>query len=112
MSRSLKKPLYVDPRVLKKVQGKNPKNTPPIKIWSRACVISPEMVGFTFLVHNGRKFVEVVVTEHMVGHRFGEFAPTKTFKMHGGKMMKELLAKKRQQDIEAARAAKAAAANK
>lgn len=90
MSRSLKKGPYVDPRVLKKVMavkatGKND----PIKTWSRACVISPEMVGVTFLVHNGKDFLNVFVEENMVGHRLGEFSPTKKFVSHGGKMAKE-----------------------
>ena len=70
-------------------------------------MISPEMVGFTFGVHNGRKFIEVLITEEMIGHRLGEFAPTKTFHRHGGKMMKELEQRKREAEIAAARAAKA-----
>jgi small subunit ribosomal protein S19 len=60
-----------------------------IKTWSRACAISPEMVGFTFLVHNGKAFLPVFVTENMVGHKLGEFAPTRKFVRHGGKMAKE-----------------------
>ena len=66
------------------------------------------MIGFTFLVHNGRKFIEVFVSEDMVGHRLGEFAPTKTFHRHGGKMQKELDQKKKEAEIVAARAAKSA----
>jgi small subunit ribosomal protein S19 len=90
MSRSLKKGPYVDPRVVKKVEnmkasGKNE----PIKTWSRACVISPEMVGMTFLVHNGKDFPVVFVEENMVGHRLGEFSATRKFVSHGGKMAKE-----------------------
>lgn len=90
MSRSLKKGAYVDPRVLKKVETlkKSGKRT-PIKTWSRACVISPEMVGVTFLVHNGKDFLTVLVDENMVGHRLGEFSPTRKFVRHGGKMAKE-----------------------
>lgn len=90
MSRSLKKGAYVDPRVLKKVQTVKARGTrTPIKTWSRACVISPEMVGVTFLVHNGRDFVTVLAEENMVGHRLGEMAPTRKFIRHGGKMAKE-----------------------
>ncbi len=86
MSRSSKKGLYVDPRVMEKVSkmqeaGKND----PIKTWSRACVIHPDFVGITFMVHNGRQHVKVYVTEEMIGHRLGEFAPTRTFRGHGGK---------------------------
>ena len=95
-------------RILSKVQGKTPKEiTSPINIWDRACMIHPDMVGFKFGVHNGRKHIEVLVTEDMVGHRFGEFSPTKTFHRHGGKMQKELDVRKREAEIAAARAAKA-----
>ncbi len=88
MSRSLKKGPYIDPRVLKKVQnGKAGKDQ--IKTWSRACAIAPEFVGFTFLVHNGKTHVPVFVTEQMVGHKLGEFALTRKFTRHGGKMAKE-----------------------
>ncbi len=88
MSRSSKKGPYVDPRVLKKVlNGKAGKDQ--IKTWSRSCAIAPEFVGFTFLVHNGRTHVPVFVTENMVGHKLGEFSPTRKFTRHGGKMAKE-----------------------
>ncbi len=107
MSRSLSKGPYVDPRVIKKVEGKKPEQTGVIKTWSRACVIAPEMVGFTFGVHNGRDHVEVFCTEDMVGHRLGEFSPTRKFIRHGGKMQKELEAKKKEAEIAAAKAAKA-----
>jgi small subunit ribosomal protein S19 len=107
MSRSLKKGPYVDERVLKKVLGKKPQETGVIKTWSRACVISPEMVGFTFGVHNGRDHIEVFVTEDMVGHRLGEFSLTRKFVKHGGKMQKELEAKKKEAEISAAKSAKA-----
>lgn len=107
MTRSLKKGPYVDERLLKKIDGKNPRETGVIKTWSRASQISPEMVGFTFGVHNGRDHVEVLVTEDMVGHRLGEFSPTRTFRKHGGKMQKELEQKKKEAEIAAARAAKA-----
>jgi len=90
MSRSLKKGLYVDPRILKKVaKVKTGNKREVIKTWSRACVISPEMVGVTFGVHNGKDFVSVFVEENMVGHRLGEFSPTRKFVVHGGKMAKE-----------------------
>jgi small subunit ribosomal protein S19 len=90
MSRSLKKGPYVDPRVLSKVEKmKATGKRQPIKTWSRACVISPEMVAQTFLVHNGKDFLTVLVDENMVGHRLGEFAPTKKFIRHGGKMAKD-----------------------
>ena len=108
MSRSLYKGPYVDEKVLKKVDGKKPEDfKAPIKIWARASVISPEMVGFTFGVHNGKDHIEVLVTEDMVGHRFGEFSPTKKFYRHGGKMQKELDQKKKEAEIAAAKAAKA-----
>jgi small subunit ribosomal protein S19 len=90
MSRSLKKGPYIDPRVVKKVTAlKASGKRQPIKTWSRACVISPAMVGVTFLVHNGKDFLTVLVEENMVGHRLGEFAPTRKFVRHGGKMAKE-----------------------
>jgi len=108
MTRSIKKGPYVDEKLYKKVLNRKPEDG-PIKTWARASQIAPEFVGFTFLVHNGRKFIEVLVTEEMVGHRLGEFAPTKTFYKHGGKMQKELEQKKREAEIAAARAAKAAA---
>ncbi len=89
MSRSLKKGPYVDPRILQKVEkAKVEGKKTPIKTWSRACVISPEMVGVTFLVHNGRDFISVYVEENMVGHRLGEFSPTRKFVSHGGRMAK------------------------
>ena len=89
MSRSLKKGPYVDPRVLKKVIDAKP-GAGTIKTWSRACTVAPEMIGFTFGVHNGRSHVEVLVSEEMVGHRLGEFSPTKKFIRHGGKMQKAI----------------------
>lgn len=106
MTRSLKKGPYVDERLLKKLEGKEPLNTPAIKTWARASQISPEMVGFTFAVHNGRKHIDVLVSEDMIGHRLGEFSPTKTFHRHGGKMQKELDQKKRESEITAAKAAR------
>lgn len=108
MTRSTKKGPYVDPRVLKKIAGKDPLETPSIKTWSRACVISPDMVGFTFGVHNGRKHIDVLVSEDMIGHRLGEFSPTRTFHRHGGKMQKELDQKAKMAEVAAAKAAKTA----
>ncbi|HBD24631.1 MAG: 30S ribosomal protein S19 [Candidatus Zambryskibacteria bacterium RIFOXYD1_FULL_40_13] len=106
MTRSSKKGLYVDPRVMKKIEGKKSSETGVIKTWSRACVIAPEMVGFIFGVHNGKTHIEVSVNEDMVGHRLGEFSPTKKFIKHGGKMQKELEMKKKEGEIASAQAAK------
>jgi small subunit ribosomal protein S19 len=112
MSRSLKKGPYVDPRVLKKVEGKKLGDREVIKTWSRACVIAPEMVGFTFGVHNGREHTPVFVTEEMVGHRLGEFSPTRKFYRHGGKMQKDLEQAAKQRELDAAKAAKASSGAK
>ncbi|MEK7113863.1 MAG: S19 family ribosomal protein [Patescibacteria group bacterium] len=90
--------------------GKNPLQTPTIKTWKRACQIAPEMVGFTFGVYNGKIHIEVLVTEDMVGHRLGEFSPTKKFTKHGGKMQKELEQKKKETEIAQAKAATETAA--
>jgi small subunit ribosomal protein S19 len=87
MSRSSKKGPFIAESILKKVQNGKPGDQ--IKTWSRDSAIAPEMVGFTFLVHDGRKHVSVFVTENMVGHKLGEFAPTRKFNRHGGKMAKE-----------------------
>lgn len=84
MSRSLKKGPYIDEKLLKKVnQQKKTGKKEPIKTWARASQISPEFVGHSFAVHNGRKFINLFVTEEMVGHRLGEFALTRTFRGHG-----------------------------
>lgn len=107
MTRSLKKGPYVDEKLLKKVSNGKPEGG-AIKTWARRSQIAPEFVGFTFAVHNGRKFIDVIATDDMVGHRFGEFAPTKTFHKHGGKMQKELEQKKKETEIASAKAAKAA----
>lgn len=107
MARSLKKGPYVDAKLLKKIEGKRPVATGPIKTWARRSQIAPEMVGFVFGVHNGREHVEVLVSEEMVGHRLGEFSPTRKFVKHGGKMQKELEIKKKESEIAAAQAAKA-----
>ncbi|MDR1952637.1 MAG: 30S ribosomal protein S19 [Elusimicrobiota bacterium] len=85
MSRSTKKGPYIDAKLLKKVQKLNEAGAKkPIKTWARACVITPDFVGHTFAIHNGKKFLPIFVSEQMVGHRLGEFAPTRTFKGHGG----------------------------
>jgi small subunit ribosomal protein S19 len=108
MSRSIYKGPYVDPKLLKKVEGKKPGAGGVIKTWARDSMISPEMVGFTFGVHNGKAHIEVIVHEEMVGHRFGEFAPTTKFIRHGGKMQKEAEQRQKEAEISAAKAAKAA----
>lgn len=84
----------MDYRVLRKIQGKKAGDTGLIKTWARDCTITPEMVGFRFGVHNGKNFIEVFVTEDMVGHKLGEFSPTRHFTRHGGKMQKEIEQKK------------------
>lgn len=112
MTRSLSKGPYVDERVLNKIAGKKPQESGVIKTWSRACQIAPEMVGFKFGVHNGREHIEVLVSEEMVGHRLGEFALTRKFVKHGGKMQKELELKKKESEIASAQAAKATVAEK
>lgn len=103
--------MYVDERLLKKIKGKDPLKTPMIKTWTRACQIAPEMLGFIFGVYNGKNHVEVLITEDMVGHRLGEFSPTKKFIKHGGKMQKELEQKKKEAEILQAKSATAAAAD-
>ncbi len=108
MSRSLKKGPYVDAKLLKKIAGKKPGTSTPIKTWARASQIPPEFVGFIFGVHNGRDHVEVLVTEEMVGHRLGEFSLTRKFVKHGGKMQKELEQKAKEAEMAAAAGAKAA----
>lgn len=89
MARSLKKGPFVDERLLKKISGLKPGDGTVIKTWSRSATITPEMVGYKFGVHNGKDFIEVSVVENMVGHKLGEFSPTRKFLGHGGKMAKE-----------------------
>jgi len=108
MARSLKKGPYVDENLMKKIAGKKPSESSVIKTWARRSQISPEMVGFTFGVHNGKTHIEVFVSEEMVGHRLGEFSPSRKFTRHGGKMQKEIEAKKKEAEITAAKAAKEA----
>ncbi len=88
MSRSLKKGPYVNPRILKKIQAMDQNDKTVIKVWDRACTITPEMVGYTIGVHNGKQHIPVYVVENMVGHKLGEFSITKKFITHGGKMAK------------------------
>ena len=88
MPRSLKKGPYVDEKLLKKIEAMNATgDRRVIKTWSRRSTISPEFVGLTFAVHNGHKFIPIYVSENMVGHKLGEFAPTRTFRGHGGKLV-------------------------
>lgn len=110
MARSLKKGPYIEERLLKKIAGKKPAAAGVIKTWYRRSQISPEMVGFTFGVYNGRQHIEVLVTEDMVGHRLGEFSPTRKFVRHGGKMQKEIELKAKEAEVAAAKGAKEAAA--
>ncbi len=89
MGRSLKKGVYIYPKLLKKIKKVQPGSNTVIKTWYRAAVILPEMVGYTFGVHNGKEHVKVKVADNMVGHRLGEFAPTKVWNGHGGKKARE-----------------------
>ncbi|MCH8741500.1 30S ribosomal protein S19 [Patescibacteria group bacterium] len=100
MARSLKKGPYVDPKLLKKVKKLKPGTNEIIKTWCRACTITPEMVGFTFGVHNGKEHVPVNATEEMVGHKLGEFSPTTKFFRHGGKIQRELEEKTKESEAE------------
>ncbi|MBX4191309.1 MAG: 30S ribosomal protein S19 [Candidatus Doudnabacteria bacterium] len=94
MSRSLKKGPFIDAKLLAKVQKVKPGSKTEIKTWSRDSTIFPEMVGITFLVHNGKNFITVIPSENMVGHKLGEFSPTRKFIRHGGKMAKDEAAAK------------------
>lgn len=108
MSRSSKKGPYIDQNLLKKISGLKPDIKTVIKTWSRDSEISPEMVGFTFGVHNGKDFISVIVSEEMVGHRLGEFSQTRKFVRHGGKIQKELETKAAESQKTAAAATKTA----
>ncbi len=110
MSRSSAKGPFVDAKLMKKIAGKRPADLTVVKTWARASAISPEMVGFTFGVHNGKSHPEVFITEEMVGHKLGEFSPTRKFLRHGGKIQKEMELKKKEAEIAAAQAAKATSA--
>lgn len=100
----------MDAKLLKKVSTLKPSSAGVINTWARRSQISPEMIGFTFGVHNGKQHLEVLVNEDMVGHRLGEFSPTKKFVRHGGKMQKEMEQKKQEAEIASAKSAKAPAA--
>ncbi len=89
MSRSTRKGPFVDQNILKKIAKGRPEDLGAIKTWARASEISPDMVGYTFAVHNGRTFTDLRITEEMVGHRLGEFVLTRKFIRHGGKIQKE-----------------------
>ena len=110
MTRSLKKGPFINERLLKKIAGKKPADVGVVKTWSRPSIISPEMVGFTFGVYNGKEHISVLATEDMVGHNLGEFSPTRKFTRHGGKMQKEQEQKAREAEIASAQAAKAVVA--
>ncbi len=90
MSRSLKKGAFTDAKLLAKVAKLKAGDKTPIKTWSRASTITPAMVGFVFAVHNGKTHIPVIVVENMVGHKLGEFSPTRKFTRHGGKTQKAL----------------------
>jgi len=101
MTRSLKKGPYIDERLMKKVKNQKSGQKTVIKTWSRSCTIAPEMVGFVFGVYNGKEHIVVSVTEEMVGHKLGEFAPSTRFGRHGGRMQREL--EQKTEEVEAAK---------
>lgn len=88
MSRSLKKGPFVDPKLAKKISALGPEDRTVVRTWARASTIPPEFVGRTIAVHNGKVHVPVFITENMVGHKLGEFSPTRKFRVHGGKLAK------------------------
>src|SRR3989338_6999888 len=98
MSRSLKKGPFVDPRLVEKMLKVRKDDKAIIKTWARYSTISPEMVGYTFGVHNGKDFIPVLIGEDMVGHKLGEFAATTKFARHGGKMQREIEAGSQQKE--------------
>lgn len=105
MSRSLKKGPYIDPKLLKKISKLKRGEKAVIKTWARSSTISPEMVGFTIGIHNGKIHVPVFIAEDMVGHKLGEFAPTRKFIGHGGRMAREEQQAARQKEAEKVKAA-------
>ena len=107
MTRSVKKGPYVGVKLLKKIRDKKPEDAGVIKTWDRQSQIAPEMIGFTFGVHNGKTHVDVLITEEMIGHRLGEFAPSKRFLRHGGRIQKEADEAKKTAEIEAVKTARA-----
>jgi len=100
MARSLKKGPYVQEKLLEKLRGLKPGDKKVIKTWARSCIITPEMVGFTFGVHNGKEHIPVYATEGMVGHKLGEFSPTTKFGRHGGRIQRELEQKVAEKETE------------
>jgi len=103
MSRSLKKGPFVDEKLLKKISNLKVGDKTVIKTWSRSSTVTPEMVGFTIAVHNGKVHLPIFIIEDMVGHKLGEFSPTRKFTRHGGKMQKDLDQKKVQAEKTAAK---------
>lgn len=108
MSRSLKKGPFVDAKLLRKLGRVRIGDKVVIKTWARASMVTPEMVGFTIGIHNGRVHVPIFITEEMVGHRLGEFASTRKFVRHGGRMQKEIEQKAKEAETAAAQATKVA----
>ena len=107
MSRSLKKGPFVHEKLLKKIAKFKAGEKVELRTWSRASTITPDMIGLTIGVHNGKVHIPVLISEEMVGHKLGEFSLTKKFSRHGGKMQRELEAAQRQREIDVAKAAKA-----
>lgn len=99
MARSLKKGPYIDEKLLKKISKLKKGDKTIIKTWSRSAIITPEMVGFIFGVHNGKEHIPVQIIEDMVGHKLGEFAPTTKFVRHGGKMQRGLEEKEKTKEV-------------
>ncbi len=95
MPRSLKKGPYIDERLMKKVKALKQGDKTLIKTWSRSCSVTPEMVGFNIGIHNGREHIPILIVEEMVGHKLGEFSPTRKFIRHGGRMQAEIERKNR-----------------
>ncbi|MBI2577394.1 MAG: 30S ribosomal protein S19 [Candidatus Wildermuthbacteria bacterium] len=112
MARSLKKGPYIDERLAGKIKKLRPGENAVIKTWARNATITPEMVSFTFGVHNGKDFISVLIAEDMVGHKLGEFSPTTKFSRHGGKMQKEIELGKKTAESTPAPAAAAPAVKK
>ena len=100
MARSLKKGPYVDQKLLKKIKNLKSGDKTIIKTWARSCTIIPEMIGFTFGVHNGKEHIPIFITEDMVGHKLGEFALTRKFVRHGGKIQRGIEQKSAQKETE------------
>ena len=106
MSRSLKKGPFVHPKLLKKIVKFKAGENVELKTWSRASTVTPDMIGLTIGVHNGKGHIPVLISEEMVGHKLGEFSLTKKFSRHGGRMQRELESAQRQREVEAAKTAK------